>query len=92
MGGDVDARDDAGVVPVLHASVSDSVVAAERLLLAGADPDAKSKSPSDEGDGEALHALVETEDTDLKVYTSDDRLPIWYAGDVIAWLKEHLGS
>ena len=50
-GADVDARDDAGVVPVLHASVSDSVVAAERLLLAGADPDAKSKSPSDEGDG-----------------------------------------
>ena len=55
------------------------------LLLMAAN--SKTAAPTD---GETLHALLANEASELKVYTSDDRLPIWYVGDAVGWLATHL--
>ena len=46
---------------------------------------------SSRADAEQLHALLPGADAELKVYTSDDRLPIWYVGDAVSWFAAHLG-
>jgi hypothetical protein len=44
---------------------------------------------SSPADAEQLHALLAAP-AELKVYTSDDRLPIWYVGDAISWFVTHV--
>jgi dienelactone hydrolase len=44
---------------------------------------------SSAADAEQLHALLAAP-AELKVYTSDDRLPIWYVGDAISWFVTHV--
>lgn len=39
---------------------------------------------------EALFGLVGAAAKELKVYHSDDRLPIWYVGDAVDWLSGYL--
>jgi dienelactone hydrolase len=55
------------------------------LMLMAAN--SRTSSPAD---AEQLHALLATTQAELKVYTSDDRLPIWYVGDAISWFLTHL--
>jgi dienelactone hydrolase len=45
---------------------------------------------STEADAEGLQALFDSPAKELKVYHSDDRLPIWYVGDSVAWFTDHL--
>ena len=42
-------------------------------------------------DAEQLRNLLPAPTAELKVYTSDDRLPIWYVGDAVGWFTTHLG-
>ena len=41
-------------------------------------------------DGEHLRALMAAPAQALKVYHSDERLPIWYVNDAVHWFVEHL--
>ena len=41
-------------------------------------------------DAEQLRNLLPATSAELKVYTSDDRLPIWYVGDAVGWFMSHL--
>jgi hypothetical protein len=36
--------------------------------------------------------LLAASPAELKVYTSDDRLPIWYMGDAVGWFVTHLAQ
>jgi dienelactone hydrolase len=45
---------------------------------------------SSAADAEQLRALLAAAPAELKVYTSDDRLPIWYMGDAVGWFVTHL--
>lgn len=45
---------------------------------------------SSTADGEQLADLLDGVDTEHKIYTSDDRLPIWYVGDAVTWLSARL--
>lgn len=56
------------------------------LLLMAANSPHSTKADADE-----LRALLPGPDAELKVYTSDDRLPIWYVGDAVGWFEMHLG-
>jgi dienelactone hydrolase len=55
------------------------------LLLMAAN--SRTGSPQD---GEQLRALLGSADVEYKVYTSDDRLPIWYVADTVTWLDARL--
>jgi dienelactone hydrolase len=55
------------------------------LMLMGAN------SPSStQAEAEQLHGLLAASPAELKVYTSDDRLPIWYVGEAVGWFATHL--
>ena len=43
-------------------------------------------------DAEQLRNLLPAATAEMKIYTSDDRLPIWYVGDTVDWFSAHLGS
>lgn len=45
---------------------------------------------SSAADAEQLRELLTASPAELKIYTSDDRLPIWYVGDAVSWFTTHL--
>ncbi|MEE2830862.1 MAG: alpha/beta fold hydrolase [Candidatus Latescibacterota bacterium] len=47
---------------------------------------------SSQAESEELRALLAASPAELKVYTSDDRLPIWYMGDAVGWFVTHLAQ
>ena len=55
------------------------------LMLMAAN--SRTSSPEDAGQ---LRKLVSVPSAEMKIYTSDDRLPIWYVGDAVSWFTTHL--
>jgi dienelactone hydrolase len=50
---------------------------------------ANSRTSSPE-DASQLRELMSAPSAEMKIYTSDDRLPIWYVGDAVSWFTTHL--
>ena len=87
-----------GIAPFLPPTVRDvlSVRATQNyaphitspfLMLMAANSHTSSQAESEE-----LRAWLAASPAELKVYTSDDRLPIWYMGDAVGWFVTHLAQ